>query len=75
MLSLTKLSGSAHAVVVRLFTIHMRGSRKYCQRGSNSDKEFFEWSEAPSTQSGQLSACQRNAIEMTFRWRADNGPH
>ena len=22
---------------------------------------------------GQLSACQRNAIEMAFCWRADNG--
>ena len=59
----------------------MRGSRKLCQRGSNSDEVVFvvwvfEGSEAPNTTiSGQLSACQRNAIAMAFRWQADNGPH
>ena len=36
---------------------------------------FFWGSEAPKTiKSGQLSACQRNALEMVFRWRADNDP-
>ena len=37
----------------------MRGSRKFCQRGSKF---------------GPSSARQRNAIEMAFRWRADDGP-
>ena len=27
-----------------------------------------------ATKSGPSSARQRNAIEMAFRWRADNGP-
>ena len=27
-----------------------------------------------STENGPSSARQRNAIEMAFRWRADNGP-
>ena len=60
----------------------MRGFRKFCQRGPNSDKFvfclfcFFEGSDAPKTTiSGQLSAYQRNAIEMAFRWRDDNGLH
>ena len=60
----------------------MRGSRKFCQRGPNSDKFFcvsfviIEGSDAPKTTiSGQLLAYQRNAIEMAFRWHADNGLH
>ena len=45
-----------------IFSKNMRGSRKFGQRGSNSDK-FFEGCEAPkTTKSVQLLACQRNAI-------------
>ena len=29
----------------------------------------------PAFNVGPSSACKRNAIEMTFRWRADGGPH
>ena len=29
----------------------------------------------PAFDFGPLSARQRNAIEMAFRWRADDGPH
>ena len=46
----------------------MRGSRKFCQRGSNFDNVFLvdEGREDPSnTISGPSSA---------FRWRADDGP-
>ena len=27
-----------------------------------------------ATKSGQLTACQQNAIEKVFRWQANNGP-
>ena len=48
----------------------MRGSRKFCQRGSNFDKLFlflFFYLVEPS------SVRQRKAIEMAFHWRADDG--
>ena len=46
-----------------------------CVRGGPTLKRFFKRSEAPKiTKSGQLSANHRNAIEMAFCWRADNGP-
>ena len=56
-----------------------RGSRQFCQRGSNFDNFFLfcffllrrgSSREDPNiTINGQSSACQRNVI----RWRADNG--
>ena len=58
----------------------MRGSRKFFQRGSNSDNVFFrflvaEGKEDPNTtKSGPSSARQRSGILMAFRWRADDGP-
>ena len=57
----------------------MRGSRKFCQRGSNFDGFFSvlvdEGREDPiTTISGPSSACQRNAILMAFHWHADGGP-
>ena len=54
----------------------MRGSKKFCQRGPNSDNDFFdEMREGPnSTKSGSPLARQRNGIEMAFRWRADDCP-
>ena len=55
----------------------MRGSRKFCQRGSNYDKFFLvnEGREDPNTtNSGPSSARQQNAIKMAFRWRTDDGP-
>ena len=56
----------------------MRGSRKFCQRGSNIDNLFFLFDEGRNdkntTISGPSSARQRNAIKMAFRWRADDGP-
>ena len=60
----------------------MRGSRKFCQRGFNFDNVFFfffffffneGWEDPNATISGPLSALQRNAIYMAFRWRADDG--
>ena len=58
---------------------HMRGSRKFCQRGSNFYNVFlflvYEGMEDQNiTISGPLLARQRNAIEMAFRWRAVDGP-
>ena len=61
-------------------THQLRGSRKFCQRGSNTDVFFLyylvEGIERGSncTHSWPSSACQRNDIEMVFRWRADSGP-
>ena len=63
----------------------MRGSRKFYQRWSKFDNVFFffffffffvdEWRKDQNTTiSGPLSARQRNAIEMAFLWRADDGP-
>ena len=61
----------------------MRRSRKFCQRGSTFDNVFFmgffflvdEGIEDPiTTINGPSSARQGNAIEMAFRWQADDGP-
>ena len=55
----------------------MHGSRKFCQRGFNFDNIFKvdEGCEDPNTTiSGPSSSRQRNAIKMTFRWCADDGP-
>ena len=52
---------------------HMRGSRKFCQRGS-SDNVFLNSREDPNTTiSEPTSIRKRNAIKMAFRWRADDG--
>ena len=52
---------------------HHADPENFVRGGANSDKIFlfcfFEGSEAPKTTiSGQISAYQRNAIEMAFRW-------
>ena len=55
----------------------MRGSRKFYQRGSKFDNVFFvdEWRKDQNTTiSGPSSARQRKANDMTFLWRADDGP-
>ena len=71
-----------------MLLVNMRGSRKFCQRGSNFDNDFFfflggggggvkfeEGRRDPNTTiSGSPSARQRNAIKMAFRWRAYDGP-
>ena len=47
----------------------MRGSRKFCQRGSKFDKAFLvdEGRKDPDTTiSGPSSARQRNAFQMAF---------
>ena len=53
----------------------------FCQRGPNLITVFCgfflvdEGIEEPSTAiNGPSSACQRNAISMAIRWRADDGP-
>ena len=54
----------------------MRGSRKFCQMGSNFDNFLLvdEGREDPNTTiSGPSSASQRNAIYMAFGWQADDG--
>ena len=49
----------------------MRGSRKFCQRGSSVD----EVKDDPNIIiSGPSSASQRNAILVAFRCRADDDP-
>ena len=59
----------------------MSGSRKFCQRGSKFDNVFFFFflvveglEDSNITKNVPSSARQRNAIEMAFRWRADDGP-
>ena len=54
----------------------MWGSRKYCQRGSNSDIFLVDAGreDQNTTKSGPSSSCQRSAIEMAFHWHADDGP-
>ena len=56
----------------------MRGSRKFCQRGSNFYNVFFWFDvgrkDPHTTIRGPSTARQRNAIEMAFCWRADDGP-
>ena len=48
----------------------MRGSKAFCQRGSNFDKGR----EDPNTIiSGPSSSRKRHAIYMAFRWREDDG--
>ena len=56
-----------------LFFLGMRRSRKFCQKGSNSDNVFLlEGRGSNSTISGPSPARQRNAIKMAFRRRADD---
>ena len=54
----------------------MRRSRKFCQRGSNFDFFLFdEGRKDPNTTiSGPSMAGQRNAVQIAFRWQADDGP-
>ena len=67
---------------------NMRGSRKFCQRGSNFDVFFFNFDvffrfffslmkgrrvQIPLL-AGHHRPRQRNAIQMEFRWHADDGP-
>ena len=62
---------------------YIRGSKKFCQRGSKFEKFFFLFTvdgggggrvEYINTAiNGPASARQRIAIEMAFRWRADAG--
>ena len=56
----------------------MRGFRKLCQRGSNLIPFFLvdiQRIDDPNTaMNGPSSAQQRNATEMAFRWRTDDGP-
>ena len=63
---------------VRPFSHHtfMRGSRKNCQRGSKFVYLFIDRGieDQNTAINGQSSAHQRNAIEMAFYWRSDDGP-
>ena len=55
----------------------MRGSGKFCRRGSNFDIILVDEGREDSnaTISGQSPARQRNAIQLAFRWRADDTHH
>ena len=64
----------------------MRRSRKFFQRGSKFDNVFFFFfffffilfdkgiEDTNTAKNGLSSARQRNAIDMAFCWRADDGP-
>ena len=74
--------GCIYTSILIAYVYVMRGSRKFCQRGSNYDKVFFSFmrgggvgGEDPNTTiSGSSTARLRNAIYMVFRWRPDNSP-
>ena len=55
----------------------LRGSRKFVGGGPTQKTFFFSVEgvrdDSNTTISGPSSAHQRNAIEMAFRWRADDG--
>ena len=63
------------------YGLAMRGSRKFCQNGSNSDVFFVCFfsdegtEDQNTTKSGPLSAGQQNAIKMAFLWRAMMAQH
>ena len=64
-----------------LLVIHtcyfMRGSRKFCQRGSNFDNIFLideGREDLNTTISRPSSARQENAVLMVFHWLTDDGP-
>ena len=60
-----------------LYIFIMNGSRKLCQcRGCPTLSFFFDngREDQNSTKSGPSSAHQRNAIEIAFRWWADDDP-
>ena len=60
----------------------MRGSKRFCQRGSKFDffSLFFIFSndegreDQNTTINGPSWARQRNAIQTAFRWRDDDDP-
>ena len=55
----------------------MRGSKKFCQRGSKIDKMFLVDEgnrDSNATIIGPSLARKQNAILMAFRWRANYGP-
>ena len=62
----------------------MCGSRTFCQRGGPTSTVFISFifslkrggggKNQNTTISRQSSALQRNAIQMAFRWRVDDGP-
>ena len=59
-----------------LYTPVTRGSRNFCQRGSNFDKVFLvdeRRDDQYTTKSGPLLVRQRSAILMVFRWRPNDG--
>ena len=72
-------------LVTKAYAWFIRGFRNFCQRVSNFDSVFFIYfiifisfnerrNDLNATKSGPSSARQRNAIQMVFRWRADDGP-
>ena len=67
----------ATATVVIIFLV-MRGSRKFCHRGSNSDNIFIcilvdGGREDPNT-SGKIRVVKVVTIGSQFKWRFAGGP-
>ena len=52
----------------------MRGSRKFCQRGSNLNKFFFSLMRGGKIKIPLLAGHQRLASETQFQWRLAGGP-
>ena len=56
-----------HGRIQNILSELMRGSKTFCQRGDQVLSRVDEGREDPNS-------TQRNAIEMTFRWWANDGP-
>ena len=64
---------------IALNVLFLRGSRKFCQCGSNSTLTTLsiadEGRKDPNnTKDVQSLVCQQKANKMAFCWQADNGP-
>ena len=72
-ISLNTIAYASISLNTKFQWILIRGSRNFCQRGPiilvNEEIE-----DPNITINGPSSACQRNAILMSFRWRADDSP-
>ena len=75
------MSSLLHAIFSRDMSItmydnvfDMRGSRKFCQKGSNSDNVFFFLMRGERIQIGIKEGNHRPPAKRHYPWWADEGP-
>ena len=68
--------GCIYTSILIAYTYVIRGSGKFCQRGSNYDKVFFSFMRGGEgrIQIPLLAGHQRPACETPFKWRFAGGP-